>query len=177
MCCCTRLHQVQWDNCLVLQIYEKAGTVTHCIALKTFNKRGISNGTENSVLFNERESLNNANSTDEWNGDGDFTAFYDQYKLHAALPFWVKYLWMYTSNMDWGGGEHTPLNLTSKIFVCLINRCILWSGNYGLLTYAPRFSWPVSQVYFWISGFRRIMWSYPISVYTAVTIFAKYILL
>jgi len=65
MCCCTRLHQVHWDNCLVFQIYEKAGTETHYIALKTFDKCGISNGTENNVLFNERESLNNGNSTDE----------------------------------------------------------------------------------------------------------------
>jgi hypothetical protein len=51
------------------------------IALKTYNKRGISNSTENMVPFNERESLNNGN------GDGDFTAFYDQYELHTALPF------------------------------------------------------------------------------------------
>jgi len=31
---------------LVLQIHEKAGTVTHYIDLKTFDKRGISNGTK-----------------------------------------------------------------------------------------------------------------------------------
>ena len=75
----------------------------------------------------------------------------------------------------WGGGA-PPLNLTSKIFVCLIVRCILQYGNYGLLIKAPTFSWPVSQVYFWISGFRCIMLSYSISVYTAVAIFvAKYI--
>jgi hypothetical protein len=72
---------------LVLQIYEKACTATHYIALKTFDKCGINNGTENNALFNERESLNNGNSTDEQNGDGDFTALYDQYKLHTALPF------------------------------------------------------------------------------------------
>lgn len=76
----------------------------------------------------------------------------------------------------WGiGGGGTPLNLTSKIFVCLIIRFILWSGSHGLLINAPGFSWPVSQVYFWISGFRCTMWSYSISVYTAVAIFAKYI--
>jgi len=50
---------------LVLQIYEKAGTVTHYTALKTFDKCRISNGTENNVLFKERESMNNDNSTDE----------------------------------------------------------------------------------------------------------------
>lgn len=65
MCCCTRLHQVHWDNCLVLQIHEKAGTVTPYIALKTFDKHGISNGSKNNVLFNERESSNIGNSTDK----------------------------------------------------------------------------------------------------------------
>jgi len=74
-----------------------------------------------------------------------------------------------SNGVNWGGGG-TPLNLTSKIFVCLIVRCILWSGNYRLPIKAPRFSWPLSQVYSWISPFRCIMWSYSISVYTAVAV-------
>lgn len=90
MCCCIGLHQVHWDSSLVLEISKKAHTVTNYIALKTYDKCGISNSTENMVLFNEIESLNNGN------GDGDFTAFYDQYELHTALPFCVKYLWMFT---------------------------------------------------------------------------------
>jgi hypothetical protein len=61
--------------------------VAHYIALKTFDKCGISNGTENNVLFNGRKKMNNGNSTDECNGDEDLTAFHDKYKLHTALSF------------------------------------------------------------------------------------------
>jgi hypothetical protein len=61
--------------------------VTHYIALKTFDKCEISNGTEKKVLFNGRERMNNGNSIDECHGDEDLTAFHDQYKLHTAQPF------------------------------------------------------------------------------------------
>jgi hypothetical protein len=72
---------------LILQIYEKAYTVKHDTAVKIFEKCGISNGTEDDALYNEGESLSNGNTNDECNGDGDFTGFCDQWKLHTALPF------------------------------------------------------------------------------------------
>lgn len=90
--------------------------------------------------------------------------------LHCHFELSISGCVLQMWRMGGGDDDDTPLNLTSKIFVCLIVRCILRFGNYGLLIKAPRFSWPVSQVYFWISPFRCIMRSYSISVYTAVAV-------
>jgi hypothetical protein len=129
---------------------------------------------ENNILFNERESLNKAivlmSEMMMETLQHSMTSTNFILHCHFELSICGCVLQM------WRGGGHSPLNLTSKIFVCLIVRCILWSGDYALLIKAPTFSWPVSQVYFWISEFRCIMLSYSISVYTAVAIFvAKYI--
>jgi hypothetical protein len=57
--------------------------------VKLFKKCGISNvldDTEDGVLFEESESSDSNNDSDE-----DFRGLYDQQKLHTALPFsvWV----------------------------------------------------------------------------------------
>jgi hypothetical protein len=57
---------------------------------KSFKKCGISyalDGTDDDVLFEESESSDSNNDSDS-SGE-DFRGFYDQQKLHTALPFCV----------------------------------------------------------------------------------------
>jgi hypothetical protein len=58
--------------------------------VKSLKKCGISSaldGIEDDVLFEESESLDNNNGSAS--SDEDFRGFYDQQKLHTALPFCV----------------------------------------------------------------------------------------
>jgi hypothetical protein len=58
--------------------------------VKSFKKCGISSaldGIKDDVLFEESESLDNNNGIAR--SDEDFRGFYDQRKLHTALPFCI----------------------------------------------------------------------------------------
>lgn len=61
----------------------------HKTVVKYFKNFGLSNalyGTEDDVLFDKSESLDNNGSNDDCDSsDGDFKGFYD-WKLNTALP-------------------------------------------------------------------------------------------